>query len=109
MNSLSDELLRLKSAVQQYEETRKSLNNVSGSTQKIGEACLGLAESTKSFVAKIEQIGIEEKLRKLQDNSSKLMQEQQEQSKKLKNTQMLLVALMLLEAAVAIFMFVGRR
>lgn len=109
MHSLSDELLRLKSAVEQYEDTRKSLNDVSESTAKIGEAGLSLAESTKSFVAKLEQIGIEKRLQQIQDNSSKLIQEQQEQAKKLKNTQMLLVALMLLEAAVMALMFLGKR
>jgi hypothetical protein len=97
--------LKLKSAVQQYEENRKSLDGVRESVQKIGEAGTGLVESTKAIMTKIEQIGLEEKLQQLQQDSSILVKEQHQQASKPRLTQGLVVAMLALEAMTMALVF----
>jgi hypothetical protein len=80
VHSLADELLKLKSAVEQYENNRKSLDAVRESVQKIGNASVSLADNTKSFFAKLDGIGLEKRLSKLQDDSSSMIEKHQEQT-----------------------------
>jgi uncharacterized protein YukE len=139
MRSLSDELLKLKTTVERYEQTQQILKDVSQSTQKIGEACKDLSENTKSLyvrlqqvafedkfhqiqdnmsrmiqqqedlATKLERIGFEEKFQQLKNNSSELMQQQQEQAKKLKLTQNLLIVSVLLQVVSMVVIFLVRR
>ena len=83
VHSISDELLKLKSAVQQYEENRKSFNDVRESVTKIGEASVSLAANSKEFLTKLEQMEIEKRLDKLKEDTSKLEQEHSQQLKSL--------------------------
>lgn len=76
IRSLADELLKLKSAVQQYEETRTNLSNIHESLEKIGIASQSLAENTKTFMAKLEQIDIEKRLERLREDGSTLKEGQ---------------------------------
>lgn len=80
VHSLADELLKLKSAVEQYENNRKSLDAIRESMQKIGNASVSLADNTKSFLAKLDGIGFEKRLNKLQDDSSSLIEKNREQT-----------------------------
>ena len=109
MRSLSDELLKLKSTIQQYEETRQTMKDLGQSTQEIGQACISLTENTKSLVVRLQQVAFEDNFQKLQDISSELKQQQQEQAKKLKFTQSLLIASILLEAVSVATILLTRR
>jgi uncharacterized phage infection (PIP) family protein YhgE len=85
IHSLADELLKLKSAVQQYEETRKNLDDIHESLEKIGVASQSLADNTKTFMAKMEQIDIETRLEKLREDGSMLIQGQARHAELLNN------------------------
>jgi uncharacterized protein (DUF3084 family) len=83
IHSLADELLKLKSAVQQYEETRTNLGNIYESLQKISVANQSLAENTKAFMVKLEQINLEGRLQQLHEQNTVLKQEQSRQNEQL--------------------------
>jgi hypothetical protein len=76
IHSLADELLNLKSATQQYEETRKNLGEIHESLEKIGVASQTLADKTSTFMARIEKIDIETRLERLLEDGSTLIEGQ---------------------------------
>ncbi len=76
IRSLADELLKLKSAVQQYGETHANLSKIHESLEKIGASSQNLAENTKAFMARLDQINIEGRLEKLREDGLMLMQGQ---------------------------------
>lgn len=104
IHSLADELLKLKSAVEQYEETRKNLSNIHESLEKIGVANQSLAENTKAFMAKLEHINLEGRLQQLHEANTTLQQEQAQQSKTLNLTRILTLVLLLAQAATIVLL-----
>ena len=87
VQSLSDELLKLKSAVERYEENRKGLNAIREILESIGNASSVLAENTRQFLAELNKIGFEPRLQQIQDDSAKLVQGHAKQLDSLKNIQ----------------------
>lgn len=120
IHSLADELLKLKSAVQQYEETRKNLNNIHESLQNISVTSQSLAENTKAFMTKLEKVNLEGRLRQLEDQNALLKQGQSEhtgllslldtnlkqQSKTINLTRVLVLILLLAQVATIVLLFV---
>ena len=120
IRSLADELLKLKSAVQQYEETRKNLNNVHESLQNISVASQSLAENTKAFMTKLEKVNLEGRLRQLEEQNAMFKQGQSEhtgllslldtnlkqQLKTLNLTRVLVLILLLAQVAAIVLLFV---
>lgn len=76
IRSLADELIKLKSAVQQHEETRANLSKIHESLEKIGASSQSLAENTKTFMARLEQINIEKRLAELHQDDAMLIEGQ---------------------------------
>ncbi len=87
VHSLSDELLKLKSAVEQYEESRKSLDAICESLERIGNASAGLVENTKQFLTELDKIGFEPRLQQLQDDSARIIEGHTQQLDALNNIQ----------------------
>jgi hypothetical protein len=113
IRSLADELLKLKSAVQQYEEARADLSKIHESLEKIGASSQSLAENTRAFMSRLEQINIEKRLAELHQDDAMLIegqarhaqqaelmaQQHMQQSKTLNMTRILVLAALLAQAA----------
>jgi hypothetical protein len=79
VHALSDELLKLKSAVDRYDENREGLNAIREILASIGTASSNLAENSKQFLEELDKIGFETRLGQIQDASAKLVQSQARQ------------------------------
>jgi len=118
IRSLADELLKLKSAVQQHEETRANLSKIHESLEKIGASSQSLAENTRTFMTRLEQINIEKRLAELHQDSvmliegqarhAELMAQQHVQQSKMLNLTRILVMASLLAQIVTILILVLR-
>jgi small-conductance mechanosensitive channel len=97
IHSLSDELLKLKSAVEHYESSQRSLDAIRDSIQKVGDNTLALVETTRVSMELIQQdIGQHDQAMKMRIDAY---------VKKLRLSQGLIFVLLVLEAATLIAIF----
>jgi septation ring formation regulator EzrA len=78
LHSLADELVKLKTAIQQYEETRNGLSSVIDSVESISTTSMAIAENSKAMLARLEQ-----GLKQLGEDTDRLSKEQKQHTKSL--------------------------
>jgi len=83
LNSLANELVKLKTAVGQYEETRNDLSKVKDSVEQISTASMAIAENGKGLLTKLEQMSLEQKLKQLDEGNAELSNEQKRHTQSL--------------------------
>lgn len=126
LQSLSDEMLKLKSATKHYEETKENLQNMCASIDKISITHQILTDNMREFLAEMEKMDVEGKKTRefikstsdevkrsfeaearryeaaVEEQTDKILQHSESQSKALRLVEYLIMLGVLMEAAVII-------
>ena len=97
LQSLTNEMLKLKSATKNYEETKENLQNMCESIDKISMTHQKLTNNMSQFLAEIKKMNYAEQ-------TDKMLQQSESQSKTLRLVKYLIVLGVLMEATVIIRM-----
>ena len=97
LQSLSDEMLKLKSATKNYEETKENLQNMCESIDKISMTHQKLTNNMSQFLAEVKKMNYREQ-------TDKILQQGESQSKALRLVKALILLGMLMQAVVIIRM-----
>ena len=120
LRSLTDEMLKLKSATKNYEETKENLQNMCESIDKISITHQKLTNNMSQFLAEIKKMNYREQTDKilqqgesqskalgdlLTKQTERILQHNENQSKALRLVKYLVMLGVLMEAAAIIGMF----